>query len=129
MAAYSGQNGKVLTGSTAIAEVTGWKFDPKCNIDKWASSTTPGSKKGVAGVKDGGGSFDFKVDDTTEQYLLASPIKEGESHTLKLYLNATDFFLVPCFIESCSWGADMNDGPAVVGSATFTTNGAWTYPT
>lgn len=128
MAAYSGQNGKVVSGSTTVAEVTKWAFDPKCNISKWASSTTPGYKKGVAGVKDGGGSFDFKLDDTTPQYESSGGgIYEGESMTLKLYLTASLYLSVPAYIESVHFEVDMDSGDVVGGSATFTSNSTYSY--
>jgi len=129
MAAYSGQNGKVLAGAVTLAEITKWTFDPKANISKWASSTTPGYKKAVAGVKDGAGGFDFKVDNTVAPYLESQGVKEGDSVTLNLYLDATRYFIVPAYIESHHYEVDMDEGPVVSGSATFTTNGAWTPPT
>ncbi len=125
MAAYSGQNGKVLVGSTTLAEITGWKFDPSVFVDVWASSTSPGFKKRLAGVKDATGSFDFKVDDTSEQW---DTFDEGDSVTLKLYLDGTKFFTVPAIIDKLSFAVDINDGPAVTGTATFGSNGTYTYP-
>ncbi len=127
MAAYSGANGKVLAGSTAVANITKWAFDTKASVDKFCSSSNSGSKVGVVGTYDGSGSFDFKLDDTSSQYDTSPGVIAGAGLTLKLYLDATLFISVPAIIESCHYEVDINDGPSVVGSANFTTHGAWSF--
>jgi hypothetical protein len=125
MAAYSGKNGLVKSGSTQLAEITGWKLSTKSNNPAWNSSTSSGSKKRVAGVKDGSGSFDLKVDDSDEIY---DTLVEGDSVTLNLYLNATKFFAVPALIDNIDYDVDINDGEVVAATVAFSTNGAWTKP-
>lgn len=126
MATISGKNGKVMIGSTTLADITKWDFTPTSNNPSYASSATGGFKTRRAGVKDGSGSLDFKLD-------LADPITddfdEGSAVTLLLYIDATRFHTVPAIIDSIAWSVDINDGDVVGGTAQFSITGAWTKPT
>ena len=125
MAGFSGQNGKVLSGDTTLAQITKWRYNPKSNNPAWASSSAPGQKTRVAGVKDSNGSFDFMEDDTSPVRATLTP---GSLVTLKLYEDATRFFTVPAVIDDLSFETDINDGGPVSGSANFSQTAAPTYP-
>ncbi len=131
MAAYSGQNGKILVGllggTDSIAEITKWTFDGKTKLTRWSSTATPGYEKCVASMYSGNGTFDFKIDNETPQY--NNYVYEGSLLNLNLYLDATRYIYVPCHIESLHWEVDINEGPAVSGSATFAATGIYVYPT
>ena len=116
VAGISGKDGKVLIGTTAIAEVTGWRFTKTANNPSWASSDTGGFKTRVAGVKDGSGSIDFKYSPTAEQHTV---IGEGTMVTLILHRNGSKTLTVKAIIDSVSDEVDINDGDAVSGSADF----------
>lgn len=124
MAVESGKDGKILIGATPIAEIKKWTLDKKAHVSRWGSSSSAGYKKAVAGVKEGSGSIEFVWDAAA-----ASPIAEGTSATLLLYLNASEFYSVPAIIENFKLAVDMNDGPVTEASADFVNNGAWTEPT
>lgn len=125
MAGFSGKNGKVVYGASDFLEVTKWSFTPTSNNPSWASSTNPGYKKRVAGVKDGSGNVEGKDDATTHIW---DAIQEGSSVTLKLYVNASDFITVPSLVDQLNIECDMDDGEPVSWNFDFSTNGAWTYP-
>jgi len=121
----SGKNGKVEAGGSAISEILRWEFTPTCNNPSWASSSTAGFKDRLAGVKDGSGTFDAKLDTDSEIY---DSIVEGDEVELKLYLNATLYFTVPAIIDSIRYSADVNDGEVIEYTASFSTRGEWTKP-
>jgi hypothetical protein len=126
MAVISGVAGSVQIGSSALVECTGWTFNKKVSVHKYASCATGGFKAAVPGVKDGSGSISGKYDD-------ADPIEDaidvGDSVTLKLYVDADDFYSVPSVIESLDLTVDIDEGEIVGWEAGFQTNGAWTNPT
>ena len=126
MSAESGINSKVLAGSTQVAEITGWSLNPTSNNPSWGSSSVPGFKQRVAGVRDATGSFDFKYDFANRQH---ATLKEGDLVTLHLYLNAADAIDVPAVIDAMTFEADVNDGEPIGGTCTFSQTGAITYPT
>lgn len=136
MSGFSGKGGKVKVGSTAIAEVTKWNFKPTSNNPSWGSSSSNGYKKRVAGVKDGSGSFDVKIDRSS---LFLATVKEGDEVTLNLYLethfdNATPpvedskYYIVPAIIDSVDVNVDVDNGEPVSATIEFSSNGAWTNP-
>jgi hypothetical protein len=125
MAGESGKNGKVLVGSTTVAEVTGWTLNRTSNNPSWGSSSVAGEKQRVAGVKDATGSFDFKYDPADR---IHSAISEGDAVTLNLYTNATDYFVVPAVVDGITYTVDMNDGDITGGTCNFSQTAAITEP-
>ncbi len=122
MATESGKNGKVMIGAATVAEITGWRYTQTSNNPSWASSGTSGHKTRVAGVGDGSGSVDFKVDfaDT----VVSEGITKGALVTLLLYHNATVYHSVPAIIDSINDEVDINDGEVVSGSFDFSDTAA-----
>ena len=125
MAGFSGKNGKVLVGSTTVAEVTGWTLNPTSNNPAWGSSSVAGQKQRVAGVQDCNGSVNFKYDTSSRQH---ATIKRGDLVTLNLYVNATDFFIVPAVVDAETYDVDVDEGTPVGGSFTFSQTAEITYP-
>jgi hypothetical protein len=123
MAIESGKDGKVFIGTAAVADVTSWEFEKDAHTTRYASSSTGGFKKTVPGVKMGAGAVELKWDSTA-----ASPLAEGSSVTLKLYLNATEFFTVPAVITKFRVKVDIDSGEVTAAHAQFETDGAWTEP-
>lgn len=126
MAVLSGKNGKVRIGSSDLAEITGWTFNPTSNNPSYASSGTAGFKKREAGVKDGSGTISGKYDK-------ADPIQDrmdvGAKVTLELHVDAAEHkFIVPAIIDSITYTTDMDDGEIVSFDADFSINGAFTNP-
>lgn len=82
--------------NTELHELTGWDFEPKAAIPKWASNDSNGFKKGVAGVEDSSGKIDGKLDKDNRFSL-----KPGKEVTLTLYPNkhvTTDKIVVRAII-------------------------------
>ncbi len=119
----SGKNGAVKIGMASVGVVTGWTMKKNAHIDDFASSEVPGYGSTVAGVKRATGTVEFKYDS-----LAASPLVEGSSVTLDLFLDATEKYVVPAMIESYDVTVDINDGNAIKVSASWKSNGAWTEP-
>lgn len=122
---FSGKDGTVKIGSTDVAEIRNWKFNPKSNNPKYASNKTSGYKRTVAGVKEGSGSMSGAWDHAID---FLSVVDVGTSATLKLYTDATHFFSVPSVIDDCSINVDVDNGEIVSWDSNFSTNGAWTNP-
>jgi len=124
-AGISGKDGDVKIASTQIAEITKWSWNPKANVPKYASNKTAGYKAAVAGVKDGSGSMEGKWDPAIPATAVIAP---GTSVTLKLYINATQFWSVPSITEGFKHDVDLDTGEIVGWSCDFQSNGAWTDP-
>jgi hypothetical protein len=122
---FSGKDGDVKIGSTAICEIKGWSFNPKATNPRYASNKTAGYKRTVAGVKEGSGTMSGVYDLTTPHH---GVIDIGTDVTLKLYLNAAYFYSVPAVIDDYKINVDLDTGEFVSWEATFSTNGAWTNP-
>jgi len=125
MAGESGKDGKVLAGATQVAEITGWSLNPTANNPSWGSSSVPGFKQRVAGVRDATGSFDYKYDVSSRVH---ATLKEGDTVTLNLYFNATDYIIVPAVIDAMTFEVDVSDGEVHGGTCSFSQTAAITYP-
>lgn len=124
MSVISGKNGQVKIGATTLADVTQWTLQKLSNNPSYASSSTAGHKKRVAGVKDARGVVQMKFNDAA-----AAGLDEGDSVTLLLYVDATHFYSVPALVDSYRVDVDINTGEIVGATAEFSANGAWTEPT
>lgn len=124
-AGISGKDGDVKIGTTSICEIRKWSFNPKSNNPSYASNKTAGYKRRVAGVKDGSGSMEGAWDPATPAVAV---IDVGTDVTLKLYINATQFYSVPAVIDSFKVDVDVDGGEIISWSSDFATNGAWTNP-
>lgn len=125
MATLSGKDGKVMIGGVALADITGWSLETTSANPAYASSSTGGYKKRLAGVKDAKGRMTFKLNAADP---ITDDLNEGDSVTLLLYLNATKFYSVPAIIDALRLEVDIDSGQVVCGVAEFSANGAWTKP-
>ncbi len=119
----SGKNGSVKIGD-AVAEITRWSFAKQAVSSRYASNSSGGFKRTLAGAKSGSGQIEFKFDVDA-----ASPLVEGASVTLLLYLDATRFYSVPAVLTQVQIDVNIDKGDVVSGAARFETDGAWTEPT
>lgn len=124
-AGISGKSGDVKIGTTQIAEIKTWSFNPKSNNPKYSSNKTGGYKRTVAGIKEASGQM-TGVFDPADQFITV--IDVGTDVTLKLYLNATLFYSVPSVIDDYKINVDLDTGEYVSWEGTFSANGAWTNP-
>lgn len=120
MGVISGKAGTVKVGGTAVLEVTKWTFEPSANISKYASNNTNGHKKAVAGVRDGKGTIETKVDSVLWT--------AGQSVTLVLHVDggSTDKITVPAVIATTPINVDIDNGEPISATYTFEADGAWT---
>jgi hypothetical protein len=119
----SGKNGFVKVGDDTVAEVTKWSFVKQAASSRYASSSTGGFKRSVAGVKSGSGQIEFKFDMAAD-----SPLVEGAAVTLLLYLDASHFYSVPAIVTRIEVEVDIDSGDVIGGAAHFDTDGAWEEP-
>lgn len=126
MSAFSGKDGKILIGTTTLAEITRWELRTLSNNPAYASSATGGFKKRVGGVRDATGQIAFKLDPADP---ITDDFDEGEAVTLLLHLDATRKYTVPAIIDAIQLEVDIDTGDVVGGTATFSSTGAWTKPT
>lgn len=121
MAAISGINGKILVGASQLVECNGWTLNRSAVLHAYSSCATGGYKKRVAGVKDSSGSLKglFDPDNFIDDYFGI-----GDSVTLNLYVNSSDYYIVPSLIESLDIETDQDEGALVPWSATYGGNGA-----
>lgn len=126
MGTVSGQYGKIVIGSSNVTECSYWSFDRTAAEHAYASCSTNGYKKRVAGTKDGSGNLKGFQDPSNaiETYFV-----EGDLPTLKLYYTAAKFYTVPCMITRLHVECDIDDGAIVPWEADFGINGAHTLPT
>ncbi len=125
MAIFSGKDGKVLAGTTTLAEITQWTFQTRSNNVAYGSSATAGYRRRVAGAKDGRGTIRGKLDPADP---LTNAFEEGDTVTLQLYLDASRFYSVPALIDTLQFEVDIDSGDIVGWVAEFSTDGAWTKP-
>lgn len=125
MATISGKDGKVKIGSTTLADITHWTLRTTALLSAYGSSATAGFRRRVAGIKDGSGTLDGKLDPADP---ISDDFDEGASVTLLLYLDATRFYTVPAIIESFRLEVDIDRGEVLGWHAEFSTQGAWTKP-
>jgi hypothetical protein len=120
----SGKSGFVKVGDATVAEVTKWSFIKQAASSRYASSSSGGFKRSIAGVKSGSGQIEFKFDMAAD-----SPLVEGAAVTLLLYLDATHFYSVPAIVTRVEVEVNIDSGDVIGGTANFDTDGAWDEPT
>ena len=120
----SGKSGFVKVGDSTVAEVTKWSFIKQAASSRYASSSTGGFKRSIAGVKSGSGQIEFKFDMAAD-----SPLVEGAAVTLLLYLDATHFYSVPAIVTRVEVEVNIDSGDVIAGATNFDTDGAWDEPT
>jgi hypothetical protein len=118
-------DGKVKIGTTTLADITHWTLRTQALLSSYASSATAGYRRRVAGVKEGSGTLDGKLDPDDP---ISDDFDEGASVTLLLHLDATRFYTVPAVIESFRLEVDIDSGDVLGWHAEFSTNGGWTKP-
>ena len=125
MPMLSGQGGNVLADDSAVANIMRWTFITKSGGVSYASSASGGFRNRLPGVRYGSGKVKFAQD-------TASPIQtqlaEGDNVTLKLYVDADNFYSVPAVIETLTLDTDIDSDDLIGGEFTFDTTGPWTPP-
>lgn len=117
-------------GAIKLAEVTYWSFDSEAKYVSWASTTTPGYDRTVAGSRSATGLVRFKLDDTTAQYTAAGGgVYEGQTVYLWLCLDGGSWFRFKrALITRVRVELDLDTGDVVAGEAEFRSDGEFGYP-
>ncbi|MCA9246857.1 MAG: hypothetical protein KDA42_07065 [Planctomycetales bacterium] len=126
MALKSGKDGRVEVDGAQVAAITSWRLRTSATALEYFSSATNGWKSRLPGPKDSRGEIEFQLDFDNP---LTEKIEEGALVTLRLFLDRTRFYSVPCMIESLDWEpVDIDRGTTIAGKATFLGAGPVTKP-
>ncbi len=114
----------------SVAEINKWEFGSKSKTHQYVSNKTAQYTRTVGGPLSGSGSLTVTNDPTAP---LTGVIESGTGGTsdnffLKLYLDATQFYLVPAVIGELKLTVDIEEGAVIGGTASFEANGQWTNP-
>ncbi len=127
MSALSGKDGKIVIGSTSVAEIRSWRLTTSAANPEYGSSASGGYKTTSPGIKSGRGSARYVLNTSDP---LTAHFEEGDLVTLLLYVDDSHYYTVPARIESLSVEVDIDETREVVGGTfEFKTHGAWTKPT
>lgn len=103
MTAISGKDGKVTDGTNTLAEISEWSLDVEADVmevtkfgDQWRVK--------IVGLKDWSGSFAGRWDmtDTNGQLAFQNAILGGTTKTVRLYVNASQYYSGTAIIEGLS---------------------------
>lgn len=122
MSLLTGDDGKVMIGAAALADITAWSLEVHARGVSYASSATGGFRKRLPGVKEGRGRIQFKLDAANP---ITQPLAVGSAVTLLLHLDATRFYTVPAMIDTLRMQVDIDGGDLIGGEAEYSTSGAW----
>ena len=126
MALKSGKDGHIEVDGAPVAAITSWRLATISSSFEYFSSATNGWKARLPGTKDSRGEIRFQLDFSDP---ILETLEEGALVTLRLFLDATRFYLVPCMIESLDLDpVDIDQGATISGKASFLGNGPVTKP-
>jgi hypothetical protein len=109
-----------------IPEVRKWTLNIGGDKKQYASSSTGGGKRNIAGAEDFNGSISLYHDAATR--LDAIDLTALTTGYLKLWEDATDFWVAPSFIDSVSVNEDIEGGNIIDGDVAFSRDGSLVYP-
>jgi hypothetical protein len=118
----NGKTAKVYKSSTEVLHAKNWKFTDTVELKAYASSSTNGRKKRTAGVGDCSGTFEIMCHDGEPPNIVA-----GESLSLKLEVDTSNYITAEVMISQREIGADADTGDNVMFTYTFEGNGSVTY--
>ena len=109
MAFFSGSNGRVVVGSSPVANVTSWDLTVEADeLD--ATSMGYAWKQTITGMRGWSGSIDAQWDLTDNaQLALFNALTGATPVTLLLYIDATKRFTGQAYITSAATTEDVGD--------------------
>jgi hypothetical protein len=122
---FTAITGDASWGGTPIDDVLKTSFNPKCELQAYASSDTAGWKKRLAGCKDISGTIDCLCDGTTG-LPVPSTIKPGATATLVITLKTGVTISGPAMIDDISIDDNIEGGELVKATIAWSGNGVWT---
>lgn len=125
--AYSGAEGKVLSGSTDL-DVTGWSADVEVAEIDVSTTGDAGWEDAIHGLKKVSGSFDFLYNTSKDPFGAVVGLLPGAATypTLTLTLTTGKTLAGQAMITKLSVKSEVKD--AVKITASFRSKGAWTMP-
>ena len=123
----SGQYASAKIGASCVAEANGWSLSRECTVHEFATCQTPsdGGMGAIAGRRKHGGTMKGLYDPTNK---VDDYFDEGDTVTLKLYVDATNYYQGSAVIEKLDIpDVDVKDGAPVEWNASFKANGLFTY--
>ena len=124
--AISGKYGTVKVAGSSIVEIKNWKLSTKTNVPKWGSNLSDGWKTGVAGVRDGSGSFDLLLQEPDAS---AGPLQDGDMVVLQLHIDnsGANYYGCTAIVEQSDVECNIDTGDPVSIGYTFQSIGAVTF--
>jgi len=121
MAAASGQYGQILVSGSTLVECTEWTMTEEVAEHTYASCSTSGWRRRVAGTKDTTGSCGgiFDPADPIHDYVTV-----GSAVTLLLYFATAKYHSVPAMITSIETNVNIEEGEIIRWTINWGGNGA-----
>lgn len=113
MATISGKSGTVKVSGTEILDVTSWELTGTAVTSRYASNSTAGFKKTVAGRKEQAGTIEAKWDSAgTSGQAPNTVLSEGQSVEISLQTNdATEYgYHGTAVVKSFNVKCDISEG-------------------
>ena len=122
----SGKAGTIKVGDTPadIHQIKNWKINTKAGVSKFATNSSGGWKRSIAGSKEWTMTWDAAVDDSN-----AIPVKEGDSIVIQGHIDGSSgqYYSGTVVIASIDGpDVDINDGKEVGYSVTAEGDGLLT---
>lgn len=126
MAALAGTGGSVKLGSNTVAEIGEWSLDIGLDTNE-VSAFGDSWKRFITGLKGWTGSATGRFDqtDTNGQVALQNALLNGTTVSIRLYVNATNYYSGTAYITQESPKASV--GGTVDVDFSFTGTGALSY--
>jgi hypothetical protein len=109
-----------------IPEVRKWTLRYSKNAKQYASSSTGGGKRKLAGAEDFEGSIDVYHD--LSSTLRSLGVIPGTSLFFKLYEMATSFYIAPSYVDDVNKSVDIEGEGIIEGAVTFSRDGTLVFP-
>lgn len=112
---------------TNIPEVREWSLNTSNDTKEYASSSTAGQKRRFGGNDDFEGTISVYIDPTT-RIDGSLNLRRGQFVYLKLWEDATHYWIAPSLITGVDYSAPIEDGDLVSAEIKFASNGTLVYP-
>ena len=109
-----------------IPEVRKWTLKVTKNAKEYASSSTGGGKRKLAGAENFSGSIDVYHD--LSSTLKALGVVPGASVYFKLFETSTSFYIAPSYVDDVDKSVDIEGEGIIDGAVAFSRDGALVYP-
>lgn len=113
---------------TNIPEVRSWRLRPATEAKRYASSSTAGATRRLEGVDDFTIDISLYVDGDDRFDADTLAISSGDTGWLRLYEDATAFYVAPVYISEYEINVEIEEGNPISGSISAEGNGTLVKP-